>query len=200
MTDYIKRNLFSTPIFEFNNKNLAIKIKEYIMLKEINGIESNVTKELKHNLDESEFDFFAGNDEVISEIRSYIASCLKSVINDLSNTKDNYKISFTESWYHIGRKNSSHDIHNHPNCSWCGVFYIQSGDKDCGGETSFRSPIDLQYRDFGTIHSNYSLLSVTPEDGKLIIFPSYLYHFQSLYKGNEDRITVAFNSQILAIL
>ena len=200
MMNFSKKDLFTSPIFEFNNKNLSKKIKDYILLKEINGIESNVAKKLKHNLDESKFDFFSGNDKVIFEIRSYIASCLKIVINDLSNTKDNYKVSFTESWYHIGRKNSSHDIHNHPNCSWCGIFYIQSGDRDCGGETSFCSPIDSNYRDYGTIHSNNSLELITPEDGKLIIFPSYLYHFQSLYKGNEDRIVVAFNSQILGIL
>ena len=38
---------------------------------------------------------------------------------------------------------------------------------------------------------------IQPEDGKLVLFPSYLNHYQSLYTGDEERIVVAFNSIIL---
>ena len=85
----------------------------------------------------------------------------------------------------------------HPNCSWCGLFYIQSGDKDGKGETKFNSPINFSYVDNGTTHLKEETVIVKPEDGKLIIFPSYLYHYQSLYTGNQDRIVVAFNSSIM---
>ena len=37
---------------------------------------------------------------------------------------------------------------------------------------------------------------VNPEAGKLVLFPSYLQHYQSLYSGSKDRIVVAFNSII----
>ena len=41
-----------------------------------------------------------------------------------------------------------------------------------------------------------SIVRIKPEDGMLVIFPSYLSHYQALYKGVEDRIVVAFNSTI----
>ena len=34
------------------------------------------------------------------------------------------------------------------------------------------------------------------ENGLLILFPSYLEHYQSLYTGKKDRIVVAFNAQV----
>ena len=37
---------------------------------------------------------------------------------------------------------------------------------------------------------------VKPENGLLILFPSYLQHYQSIYTGKKDRIVVAFNAQI----
>ncbi len=196
--NYKKDTLFSTHIFRFENKDLALKLKEYIInLKKISGIESNIAPTIKNNLVESKFDFFQNNNDVIDEAKRFFAACIKVVLNDLDNNDDNYKIRFNESWYHIGKENSSHDVHTHTNCSWCGIFYLQSGDLDGHGETKFTSPIIFNYTDFGTTHLSEEIASVVPEDGKLVIFPSYLKHFQSLYSGSEDRIVVAFNSSII---
>ena len=37
---------------------------------------------------------------------------------------------------------------------------------------------------------------IKPEDGLLVLFPSYLQHYQSLYIGAKDRIVIAFNAQV----
>ena len=37
---------------------------------------------------------------------------------------------------------------------------------------------------------------VKAEDGKLILFPSFLTHYQSLYEGTKDRIVIAFNASV----
>lgn len=195
---YSKEIIFPTYLFQFQNKNLAKKLKNYIVgLDKIDGIVSDISPTTKTNLVESQFDFLTKEDETIVESRSFFAQSIKEVLNDLQNSNSNYKVRFNESWYHIGKKNSSHDIHMHPNCSWCGLFYIQSGDKDGKGETKFNSPINFSYVDNGTTHLKEETVIVKPEDGKLIIFPSYLYHYQSLYTGNQDRIVVAFNSSIM---
>ena len=41
-----------------------------------------------------------------------------------------------------------------------------------------------------------NIVRIKPEDGMLVVFPSYLNHYQALYEGVEDRIVVAFNSTI----
>jgi len=195
--NYIRNDFFITPIFQFKNLDLAIKLKEFILKQKINGIESNIAIGLKHNLSESSFDFFNNQEPIIIESKNYLASCLKEVLNDIQNEKCDYKVNFFESWYHIGAKNSSHDIHMHANCSWCGVFYLQTDDKKNGGSTVFNSPIKTNYFDFGSFQMNETDISIIPEEGGVVFFPSYLQHYQTIYMGNKDRIVVAFNCRIL---
>ena len=45
-----------------------------------------------------------------------------------------------------------------------------------------------------------STVRVKPRDGMLVLFPSYLSHYQAMYKGTEDRIVIAFNSSITDII
>lgn len=194
---YTKNILFSTPIFQFQNKDLALQLKKYILLKKIEGIESDIAPRMKHNLAESKFDFFNNENEIIHSTGRYIAACLTQALNDVQNEDCSYTINFYESWYHIGNKNSTHDTHTHGNCSWCGIFYLQSGDIDSGGETVFNNPIQSNYGDYGSFQNAESHSAISPEDGKLVLFPSYLQHSQSLYTGNEDRIVVAFNCKII---
>ena len=89
-----------------------------------------------------------------------------------------------------------HEPHIHPGCSWCGIYYIQSGDND-SGYTVFENPIKSTYIDHGNLFlNNMNIVRIKPEDGMLVVFPSYLNHYQALYEGVEDRIVVAFNSTI----
>ena len=41
--------------------------------------------------------------------------------------------------------------------------------------------------------------SVKPEEGNLLIFPSYLYHDVGKSLSDEDRIVISFNVSILPI-
>mgnify|MGYP006264124651 CR=1 FL=1 len=67
---YIRNDFFVTPIFKFKNENLAKKLNEFILEKDINGIESNIANELKHNLNESNFNFFSAKDTIINESKN----------------------------------------------------------------------------------------------------------------------------------
>jgi len=192
-----KINAFSTPIITFQNKELLPELKDYLFSLKVDGIDSNIAPLIKNNLKESKFNLFTHENKIIKETELFITSCLKRAINDLKNEDEDYDININESWFHIGKKNSSHDVHIHPNCSWCGVFYVQSGDRDCGGKTIFNNPIQSNFLDYATIIMREPAVIIQPEDGKLVLFPSYLNHYQSLYTGDEERIVVAFNSIIL---
>ena len=195
--EYQRRDAFPTHMFMFANVDLAIRLKKYISKDKVKGIESGVATEVKKNLDESDFDFLKREDEVIKESVQYFSDSIQIALNDIFQEKVAYKIAFPDSWYHICRKNSSHETHQHSNCSWCGVFYVTSGDADSGGQTVFLSPIGSNFKDEGSPLSNSGIVKVTPEQGTLILFPSYLQHYQSLYTGNSNRITLGFNSIIM---
>ena len=187
---------FQTPMAYYYNTDLIDDLKSYILSLETKGIDSNVSVNIKHNLVESNFGLFLDDTKVIKDTANWIGDCIRRTVNQIQMEQMGYGINFNESWYHITKTNGMHEPHIHPSCSWCGIFYIQSGDKD-SGHTVFENPIVSTYIDRGNLYlNNMSTLRITPEDGKLVLFPSYLSHYQALYKGTEDRIVVAFNASV----
>jgi uncharacterized protein (TIGR02466 family) len=113
-------------------------------------------------------------------------------------------------WFQIQNNYGFHDIHNHGNCSWSGVYYVQIDDVAKrevhavlgrqNGITRFYGP-QLQllggaHMDLGSSYLQRSNFDVTPEEGTLVVFPSWLNHKALPYDGEKDRIIVSFNIQI----
>ena len=47
-----------------------------------------------------------------------------------------------------------HEVHHHPNCSWCGIYYVQIGQcaiQPLNGVNRFFPPVDIGYEDEGTM-------------------------------------------------
>lgn len=190
----IINNFFSTPVSFWKCEDFVPDLKKEILSKEIKGIESNIAPLLKHNLVESDFKFLTRDHlPVIKNLNSWIYSCLKQTINTLQKEDVHYEVTIRESWYHITKTNGVHEPHIHPGCSWCGLYYVQSGDEG-SGQTIFDSPLKSTYIDRGNFWlGNNSGMAIDPRDGLLVLFPSYLMHYQSLYKGSQDRIVIGFN-------
>ena len=188
--------VYQIPMAYYENKQLTDELKKYILSKNSQGIESEVAFGLKTNLIESKFDFFNHDVDIIKSTAYWIGDCLKKTINTIQMETIDYRINFNESWYHITKTNGMHEPHIHPGCSWCGIYYIQSGNND-SGYTVFENPIKSTYIDHGNLFlNNMNIVRIKPEDGMLVVFPSCLNHYQALYEGVEDRIVVAFNSTI----
>ena len=191
---------FQTPMAYYSNTDLIGELKSYIYSLEGKGIESNVAAQIKHNLVESKFDLFSHKSDIIQKTTQWIGSRIKETVNYIQMEKHGYYINFNDSWYHITKTNGTHEPHLHPSCSWCGVFYVQSGDEG-SGDTVFQNPVKTTYIDRGTqFLNNMSTLRVKPRDGMLVLFPSYLIHYQALYTGMQDRVVIAFNSSVTDII
>ena len=65
------------------------------------------------------------------------------------------------------------------------------------GVSRFYSPIGTggAFSDFGNAYLSNNRVDITPVDGMLLLFPSYLLHSGLPYSGREDRIMIAFNSR-----
>ena len=187
---------FQIPMAYYENKELNNTLCAYILSKEVEGIESNVAPNIKHNLVESKFNFLNGDAMIIKDTKNWIDGCIKQTINTIQMESVDYNITYKESWYHVTKTNGMHESHIHPGCSWCGIYYLQSGDLG-SGETVFENPVKSTYIDRGNLYlNNMSQYRVKPQDGLLVIFPSFLSHYQAMYKGTKDRIVVAFNASI----
>ena len=190
-------NYFASHLGFFVNTDLISDLKKYILSLPIEGIDSNCNPLNKKNLKESSFDFFVPKEQIIERTTNFISTALAGLLNELQKEKCSYQFKFNESWYHIGKTNSTHEPHSHPNCSWCGVYYIDVGDGN-SGETIFLNPFYPNYRDHGTKYlEEEAQVKINVQNGLLVLFPSHLHHFQSLYVGSKDRIVVAFNIAVL---
>jgi uncharacterized protein (TIGR02466 family) len=206
--------LWATPLMEVRNPNHA-QIKEALVryCYEIERqakepIESGVTPRRKAHLYESRFNFFDHPQPEIQALRQFCREALGASVTKLVQHTSGGRaqappmtIDLYESWIHITREGGYHEVHNHPNCSWCGIYYVEPADctvEPPNGINRFFSPIDIMYDDPGAEAYAQKPISVTPAEGTLVLFPSYVKHLAVPYKGQRDRIVLAFNSRVSA--
>ena len=110
-----------------------------------------------------------------------------------------------ETWANVQRKGGINATHPHPGTFWSGVYYVDVGDitgkGGCGGDLQLYDPRGclatmlapfLRYA-VPELQDAGKTISFTPENGKCVMFPGWLSHSVGLYRGENPRISVAFN-------
>jgi uncharacterized protein (TIGR02466 family) len=114
-----------------------------------------------------------------------------------------YRLKIGTMWSIINAPGSFNNAHVHPGCLWSGVYYVQTP-KGCGNieftdpRTAAIMAAPHYIRDKRKPQSNWSKVVFEPVAGKLLVFPSWLYHAVtpnlSTAKGEvAERIIVSFN-------
>jgi uncharacterized protein (TIGR02466 family) len=123
-------------------------------------------------------------DRILSEFNYFKNEILKYEKN---------KFVVTTSWSTKTNPGEESDWHNHHNCYYSGVFYINTDNNS--GDIVFENFADKR---FLLTPSSYNLYNATsyfikPQNGTVIFFPSHLYH--RIYKNNSNitRYSLAFN-------
>ena len=115
-------------------------------------------------------------------------------------------------WFQASNRYARHDVHNHGNCSWSGVYYAQvdppekrSAHPDLGeanGLTRLHAPhlerLGGAYMDLGAAWMQDSHVDVAPDPGLLVVWPSWMLHQVLPYDGDLDRVIVSFNATLHA--
>ena len=106
-------------------------------------------------------------------------------------------------WANINRSGDANEYHSHPGSYWSGTYYVDDGGIDAdpalGGELEFldpRGPVPLMNAPHLRIAGNLSAGSterIRPRAGKLVMFPSWVFHQVRPYHGTVERISIAFN-------
>lgn len=95
--------------------------------------------------------------------------------------------------------------HNHPNCHFAGVYYVRDADQEAPkvmatgdrvkpGTLEFNPPI--QHDVWGEWANLAPTARVTPKEGKMVIFPSWLFHMVHPVEGDDTRIAIACNATV----
>jgi uncharacterized protein (TIGR02466 family) len=170
------------------------------------SVKSDVAVGAKLNLQESELDFLDADDANIQTLNSFLSELIVTVATETNQgfwpEDADVDATITESWYHITKNGGYHDAHSHPNCSWCGIYYLDPGEADFNQKSGVNRFYDPRvnadhYLDAGSQYLNSTgIWDIEPVEGQVIIFPSYLKHSALPYFGQSDRVVIAFNARV----
>lgn len=107
-------------------------------------------------------------------------------------------------WANVNGPGNANDVHNHPQSGWSGVYYVDVGtpveDSKKSGFIHFLDPRGGA----GMCPDPFSLFGkgrqFKPMNGQMLLFPSWLPHGVMAYQGEGERISVAFNIELLDLM
>ena len=127
------------------------------------------------------------------------SNIFKSIWNQFTQTskyidlKDEYCLSLKEIWVNINYPGSYNLSHTHPLSSISGVFYIKVPENS--GGIVFQNLFETNAA-IPAFSKNKKLTiteKIKPEEGKMVLFNSYLPHYVEQNHSDDDRISMSFN-------
>jgi len=122
-----------------------------------------------------------------NEIRKHIAAYLRDIRSDVTLDNTDHKI---QAWMTVNKKNHYAMVHSHGTTDLAGVYYLKSIPK--GGRIFFRSPLK-QLSNSRCFTQIPEVITHTPDEGKILIFPGWLEHGVETSESDDIRISIAFN-------
>ena len=186
--------IFSTPLWTTivpNYKNINKKMYNYIKTlhsKDSKGLtRSNLIgwHSKNFNLKDPEPQFFING----------ISLMLNQSITDMGWDLEKNELKITEMWSIINPTNSSNSRHIHSNNFISAAYYIKAPPNS--GDIIFYDPRSANVIRTPVIGSrnklNSTTFNVSPKEGLLVLFPSFLHHSVNINTSKEERMVVSFN-------
>ena len=125
-----------------------------------------------------------------------IHACTSAGLAQSRNITTPIDIQLDSSWFIINHKNNWNSPHTHMPAQWSGVLYLSVNESNAGtegGRIIFVDPIPL-----GPVYRNPINAIIQPQEGLMLIFPSYLTHMVEPHFSDEKRISLSFNFRVTA--
>ena len=181
-------SIFPVPIYT-TRMDRAFTKKELQFVKEqkkhIYKSTGNFTTHDTYILDKKEF----------KNIKKFLEKCCKDYLEKIICSKNNISLYITQSWLNYTEESQYHHKHEHPNSVVSGVLYLDADVKN--DKIVFSHPIRYQQIqvDVDRFNAwNSDSWYVPVKTGELFMFPSSLSHQVIVKKGNNTRISLAFNT------
>ncbi len=116
----------------------------------------------------------------------------------LSTPDPNRPVRFrAEAWANVLRQGGYHNLHNHANAHWSGVYYVTGNPPVTGqpmsGKLEFVDPRPAATMVVLDNNKLYGRQIFDPIAGAMVVFPSWLQHQVHPYFGPGERISISFN-------
>ena len=176
--------VFPTPVQIYKYENSIEK-----ELKYIEGVE---WKQQVANANFKTKDSYLTKHEQLKDLTSFFKECIDDYCNTIINSEQ--RLVITQLWGNRNPKGSKHHEHVHPNSIISGVFYLRQDPKlpPIQFSKSNQEVMKLDPRKYNSYNAETFLLPCT--SGELILFPSNLRHSVPVNQGDEERISLSFNT------
>ena len=183
-------SVFPTPVQIYKYENSIDTALKYV-----EGIE------WQQQVDNANFktkDTYLTKHESLKDITSFFKECIDDFTKNIYQSEQ--RLTITQCWGNKNPKGSKHHEHIHPNSIVSGVFYLRQ-DPKLPPIKFFKSNvqgINLDPKEYNYLNSESFLLPCV--SGELILFPSNLKHSVPTNRGDEERISLSFNTFSIDVL
>jgi len=197
--------LFAAPVMK---TNLDIgdleRYRSFALIKRAqeNRQEKQKEKIVKSNVGGWHSKMLDLKDKTMTMLLNKIGQPIDNFLDYYQLDKDKYTAEYSEAWFIVNEKNNYNVPHIHQNSFLSGVFYLQTYDNT--GDIVFHhhaKNIDYHKQPNDAFKNyephNSEIWKITPQNGDLIVFPSFLYHSVSENKSEDLRIILSFNINLV---
>jgi uncharacterized protein (TIGR02466 family) len=186
MNNTIIHSIFPIPVYfsklnrKFSEKEL--NIFEYYKNNAVKNV-GNITSNNNYIL----------NLDPLKKLKKDIELFIEDYFKKIITTSNKVKPFITQSWLNYTKNNEFHHSHEHPNSLVSGVLYINADiDNDkIIFHTKKYNQIDLIPKEYNLYNSRSWFFPV--ETNQIVLFPSSTTHSVEQKKGNNTRLSLAFN-------
>jgi uncharacterized protein (TIGR02466 family) len=188
MKDYVVRDLFPTPLY-VTQLTRGLTDEEVLFITD----NSEQVKENTHNYQSLNVDVL--EDTSMKNIKNFVLTHVNNYKEEVMSISDNVEFYITQSWLNYTNESQAHHEHYHPNSIISGVLYLATDEEDSITFVKDHHKDSIMFstpKKINSYNSNTSNLKVG--NGLLILFPSNITHRVSPKKGDNTRISLAFNT------
>ena len=189
--------LFPTPVWTINLDNYN-KINEQMY----SYIKSNQTND-EIGISKSNVKGWHSKDFNLSEkdpqnFITFILPAIEKVMNDMGWDKEKQTAKISNMWAIINTGGAANLRHQHGNSTISGAYYVKAPN-NCG-DIVFYDPRPAPIYSYPNVNKvnflNAQVNGISPKEGALILFPSFLDHSVNENNSNKERIVISFNIKL----
>ncbi len=193
-----KANLFfPTPVWAIQLENYKLVNEEmynYIKIQQkIDGVGIN-----KSNIKGWHSKDFILSEKEPQNFISFISSSIEQVMIDMNWDKEKQLAKIDNMWAIVNIGGSANLRHQHGNSTISGAYYVRAPE-NCG-DIVFYDPRPAPVYSYPNAKQpnslNAQVNSISPKEGALVLFPSYLDHSVNENLSKNERIVISFNIRI----
>jgi uncharacterized protein (TIGR02466 family) len=197
--------VFATPLVVHDwpgSESLNAELQKLLLGKEAEDVKNGITRSNAGGW-QSAGNLITWKERCVETFRQRIEKLVTNLLQELirDDGKDRSFRLLIDSWANINRRGDYNVVHTHPNCMWSGVYYVTPGKPDpnvpYGGLLELLDPREAH----NYIQVTNTVLDARHffenEPGRMLLWPSWVKHMVHPYVGEGERISIAFNVNVV---